>query len=163
MDRQSEVVEAVCSGCAGLGVDALVTPGPAIDARSVHAAANVAIVPFANHDEVLPGCAAVITHGGLGTSLRSLAHGVPQLLLPLGRDQHVNAARVADLGAGIVLPAHSPPARIGTALKTLLGEERFQAAAAHAAARIAADDPDHAAVTALEQTADPRRRAVRGP
>ena len=162
MDRQSEVVQAVCSGCAELGVDALVTLGPAIDARSLHATANVAIVPFANHDEVIPGCAAVITHGGLGTSLRSLAHGVPQLLLPLGRDQHVNAARVADLGAGIVLPANSPPARIGTALEAVLREERFQAAAAHAAVRIAADDPDRTAVTALEQAAHPRRRAVHG-
>ena len=152
MDGQSEVVQAACGACAELDVDALVTLGQAIDVRSVPAAASIAAVPFADHDEFLPGCAAVITHGGLGTSLRALAHGVPQLLLPLGRDQHVNAARVAGLGAGIVLPAHSPPARIRATLKTVLGEQRFRAAAARAAARIAVDDPGHAAVTALEDT-----------
>ena len=40
---------------------------------------------FADHDRLLPECALVVCHGGLGTVLRALAHGVPMLILPLGR------------------------------------------------------------------------------
>jgi UDP:flavonoid glycosyltransferase YjiC (YdhE family) len=105
-------------------------------------------VPFADHDEVMPSCTAVVTHGGLGTVLHALAHGVPMLLLPLGRDQHANAARVASLGAGIVLDAR---ADVGAALETLLAEPRFTAAATRAAERIAADEPDRRAAEALER------------
>ena len=47
----------------------------------------------------MPGSAAVIGHGGLGTVLRALAHGVPQLLLPLGRDQAFNADQVERVSA----------------------------------------------------------------
>ena len=91
-----------------------------------------------------------VTHGGLGTVLRALAHGVPQLLLPLGRDQHVNAARVARLGAGLVV---EPDGDVRASLEALLGEPGFAAAAARAAARIAADAPDRRAADALERAA----------
>jgi UDP:flavonoid glycosyltransferase YjiC (YdhE family) len=145
MEGQVEMVQRVVDG---VGVDALLTLGPAIEASTVRVPPRVEVVPFADHDEILPSCAAVVTHGGLGTVLRALAHGVPMLLVPLGRDQHANAARVAKLGAGIVLDAG---ADVRAALETLLGEPGFAAAAARAAERIAADRPDRRAVEALER------------
>jgi UDP:flavonoid glycosyltransferase YjiC (YdhE family) len=151
MHQQLEVMHAVCDACNRTGVDATLTLGPAIDARSVPALAGVTVIPFANHDEILPQCTAVITHAGLGTTLRAIAHGVPQLMLPLGRDQHLNATRVTDLGAGIMLAAKSPPAKIAAALLRILDDNRFHAAAAAAAARIEADDPDTAAAEAIAQ------------
>jgi UDP:flavonoid glycosyltransferase YjiC (YdhE family) len=149
MAGQLEVMQAVCEACDQAGVAATLTLGPAVDARSVRAPASVTVVPFAAHDEALHACAAVITHAGLGTTLRAIAHGVPQLMLPLGRDQHINAARVADLGAGIVLAAQSPPAAIAAALVRLLDDDQFRAAAAVSAARIHAEDPDTTAAAAL--------------
>jgi UDP:flavonoid glycosyltransferase YjiC (YdhE family) len=98
--------------------------------------------------------AAVIGHGGLGTALRALAHGVPQLLLPLGRDQAFNAGRVEQLDAGIRLATDAPPARIRAALQELLADSRFEAAAALVARRVAADEPDRTAAEAIEHTAD---------
>jgi UDP:flavonoid glycosyltransferase YjiC (YdhE family) len=80
-------------------------------------------------------------------------------MLPLGRDQHINAARVADLGAGIVLAAQSPPAAIAAALVKLLDDDRFRAAAAAAAVRIEAEDPDATAVAALGRVGAP----IQGP
>jgi UDP:flavonoid glycosyltransferase YjiC (YdhE family) len=155
MPGQLEVVQAVCEACDLAGVAATLTLGPAIDPRSVRAPASVTVVPSATHDDVLPICAAVVTHAGLGTTLRAIAHGVPQLMLPLGRDQHINAARVADFGAGIVLAAQSPPAAIAGALVRLLGDDRFRAAAAAAAVRIEAEDPDTTAVAALGRVGAP--------
>ena len=96
---------------------------------------------------------AVVGHGGLGTVLPALAHGVPQLLLPLGRDQAFNASRAGQLDAGIALPPDASPERIRTALGTLLAHRRFATAARRAAARIAADEPDQTAAEALERTA----------
>jgi UDP:flavonoid glycosyltransferase YjiC (YdhE family) len=51
--------------------------------------------------------------------LRALAHGVPLLMLPLGRDQHLNAGRVAQLGAGIELEGDAPPEKIRNELERL--------------------------------------------
>ena len=55
-------------------------------------------------DEVLQRAAAVVTHGGHGSTMGALAHGVPCVVLPLfALDQWFNAAAVARAGAGIAL------------------------------------------------------------
>lgn len=54
--------------------------------------------------EVMPHAAALIGHGGFGTTLLALAAGVPQVVIPLfASDQFDNARRVAAVGAGINL------------------------------------------------------------
>jgi len=49
---------------------------------------------FAPFTELFPLCAALMHHGGIGTTARALAAGTPQLILPLAYDQPDNAARV---------------------------------------------------------------------
>jgi UDP:flavonoid glycosyltransferase YjiC (YdhE family) len=153
MEGQSALIDRVCQAVAGLQLDARLTLGPAVERDAVHVPDGVTALAFADHDDVMPGCAAVISHGGLGTVLRALAHGVPQLLLPLGRDQAFNASRVEELGAGIAIPGEASPERIRIALRALLGDERFRAAALRVADRIAAADPDRTAAEALERAA----------
>jgi UDP:flavonoid glycosyltransferase YjiC (YdhE family) len=58
---------------------------------------------FAPFRQLLPLCAAVVHHGGIGTTAAALEAGCPQLVLPLAWDQPDNAARVARLGAGLTL------------------------------------------------------------
>jgi UDP:flavonoid glycosyltransferase YjiC (YdhE family) len=65
-------------------------------------------VPFS---EVFQRAAAVVHHGGIGTTAQALAAGVPQLVMPFSYDQPDNAARVARLGVGDVLPAKRFTAR----------------------------------------------------
>ena len=60
--------------------------------------------------QVLREAAAVVTHGGHGTVIKTLAAGVPMVVMPLGRDQLDNAARVAHHGAGLRV---SPKASAG--------------------------------------------------
>jgi UDP:flavonoid glycosyltransferase YjiC (YdhE family) len=153
MDGQTALIDRVCEAVAGLDLDAVLTLGRTVDHDAVQVPDNVEVVAFADHDRVMPGTAAVIGHGGLGTVLRALAHGVPQLLLPLGRDQAFNAGRVEQLDAAIRLPTDAPPGRIRTALRALLTDPRFAAAAALAARSLAADKPDRTAAEALEHTA----------
>jgi UDP:flavonoid glycosyltransferase YjiC (YdhE family) len=153
IEGQTALIDRVGEAVAGLDVDAVLTLGPAVDRDAVLVPDSVEVLAFADHDRLMPSCAAVIGHGGLGTVLRALAHGVPQLLLPLGRDQAFNAGRVEQLAAGIRLPTDAPPERIRIALRALLTDPRFRAAAARAARRIAADEPDRTAAEALERAA----------
>src|SRR5206468_2618186 len=49
---------------------------------------------------VLPRVAALVHHGGIGTTAEALRAATPQLVAPLAHDQFDNAARVTALGAG---------------------------------------------------------------
>jgi UDP:flavonoid glycosyltransferase YjiC (YdhE family) len=153
MQGQEALIQRVCRAIAGLTVDAILTLGPAVRAEAIRVPPNIEASPYGDHDQLLPRCAAAVTHGGLGTTLRSLAHGTPLLLLPLGRDQQFNAGRVVELGAGICLPVEASPGEIGSALLELLAQPRFTEAAADAAAAIAAERPDDIATEALLEVA----------
>jgi rhamnosyltransferase subunit B len=54
-------------------------------------------LPFS---QVFPRAAAVIHHGGIGTTAQCFAAGVPQLIMPMAHDQPDNAARIKRLGVG---------------------------------------------------------------
>jgi UDP:flavonoid glycosyltransferase YjiC (YdhE family) len=60
-------------------------------------------VPFSR---ILPRCAALIHHGGIGTTAQALAAGTPQLIAAHAHDQYDNASRVARLGVGRGVPSH---------------------------------------------------------
>ncbi len=150
MAGQAALVERLCAAVAELDLRPTLTLGPAIGRDAVHVPDAVEVLPFGDHDRLLPECALVVSHGGLGTVLRTLAHGVPLLILPLGRDQAFNASRVEALGAGIALPFDASPQRIQAALVTLRSDASFGAAAVKAGGQIAAGRPDHFAGEALE-------------
>jgi UDP:flavonoid glycosyltransferase YjiC (YdhE family) len=150
MEGQAELLERVCDALVDQPIDVVVTLGGQ-STPSGAARRNVTIEPFADHDDLFTRCDVVVTHGGLGTVLRALAHGLPLLMLPLGRDQRVNADRVAQLGAGIHLARDAPAERIRVAVEELIVSPAFRAAASAAAARIAADEPDRSAVEAVQR------------
>jgi rhamnosyltransferase subunit B len=49
---------------------------------------------------LLPQVAALVHHGGIGTTAAALAAGIPQLIAPFAFDQFDNAARTVRLGVG---------------------------------------------------------------
>jgi UDP:flavonoid glycosyltransferase YjiC (YdhE family) len=55
------------------------------------------------HDWLFPRCAAVIHHGGIGTTAQAFRCQRPMLVEPYGNDQFFNAQRVAALGAGVAV------------------------------------------------------------
>ena len=60
--------------------------------------AGVIHVDFAPFSALLPRCAAVVHHGGVGTLSQGLAAGVPQVVTPMAHDQPDNAERLERLG-----------------------------------------------------------------
>jgi rhamnosyltransferase subunit B len=68
---------------------------------------------FLPFSRIFPRAAAVVHHGGIGTSAQALQAGVPQIVMPLAHDQHDNAARLERLGVARSL---APRRFRGTAL-----------------------------------------------
>lgn len=62
---------------------------------------NVTVVPWIPQLEVLGMTDLAITHGGLGTIKECIYYGVPMIVLPIARDQHLNARRVEHCLLGI--------------------------------------------------------------
>jgi rhamnosyltransferase subunit B len=79
--------------------------------------------PYVPFSQVLPRCAAIVHHGGIGTCAQGLAAGVPQLTMPLGFDQPDNTARLSRLGVGRwVSPRRFQGERVAVELAALLGD-----------------------------------------
>lgn len=148
--HQEETLRRTATALAALPVQAIVTVGTAIDPGTIEPAPNVAIHRYLPHAALLPDCALVVTHAGFGTVMAVLAHGVPLLCLPMGRDQHHNAERVAACGAGIVLPADAGVEEIRHAMQELLTKPDYQVAARRIAAMIARQDGRETAIKELE-------------
>lgn len=75
---------------------------------------------YAPFDQLLPRCAVVVHHGGIGTVSQAMAAGTPQLILPICFDQEDNGARVKRLAVGSFLsPRQRRPANIARALSDL--------------------------------------------
>ena len=68
---------------------------------------------------LLPHCAAIVHHGGVGTTAQGFAAGIPQLIMPMAFDQPDNAARAIRLG---VARAIAPRAFRPRAAARLLAE-----------------------------------------
>ena len=73
----------------------------------------------------MPRAAVVVTHGGHGTVIKSLAAGVPLVVLPHGRDQADNAARIVARHAGVKVSRTSKPAKIAAAICGVLDDPSF--------------------------------------
>ncbi|MDG2520615.1 glycosyltransferase [Caulobacter segnis] len=137
---QSATVKRVVRALAGLDVHAILTLGPALKSVALPRAANVTVVEKADHDVLAPLCDLMICHGGHGTVLRPLLHGKPVLVIPTGRDQPDNAARIAFAGAGIRLPRWSGVRRIRNAVARILSDSAYASAARDLAPRLARDN-----------------------
>ncbi len=136
---QDRVLTTIVEAARHLPLHAIVTLGNAMEDRHLPSCPNVTIIQGASHDAILKHAAATITHGGHGTTMRSLRHGVPLLVLPMGRDQSDNAARVEYHGAGLRLPATASAPDIAQALHRLIAEPGFAANARKVARALATD------------------------
>jgi UDP:flavonoid glycosyltransferase YjiC (YdhE family) len=154
---QKPQIQALLDAIAGLDMRALVTLGPAMAGTSFRAPANAVIVDAAPHDAVMREASVVATHCGHGTVMRALAHGLPMLCLPMGRDQNDNAARVAARGAGLRLDPGAPAEALRAALARLVAEPAFAENARGFGRAIASAEPPDALAETLEAFVAERR------
>lgn len=120
---------------------------------------NVHVERWIPQDAILPHADVAVLHGGYGTTLGALAHGVPQVLLPLfSIDQWANAEAVQRVGAGIALdadrdtrqvlalPAEETLAGLGAAVERVLDDGAFRRRACAIGSAMAELPPVEAAV-----------------
>jgi UDP:flavonoid glycosyltransferase YjiC (YdhE family) len=132
------VLARIIDGLRNEPVNLIVTVGPANDPSAFGAQpANVCIQRYLPHALLLPRCALVISHGGAGTMLAALAHGLPLLTVPQGADQYLNAGTCARRGAGrTLLTDHLTPGTARREVRLLLDAVGYRRAAREVSAEI---------------------------
>ncbi len=145
----------VIDGLSSLDVDVLITMGFEGDPASLGPwPENVHVEHYMPHELLLPRCSAVICHGGPGTTLSSLALGLPLLILPQGADQYVVGDLVRAAGAGLCLtPQHVNASTVRQSVLALLDEPGYRANARRLQREIAALPGPEEAVHLIEEVA----------
>jgi len=132
--------QAVIKAIADVPVRVLLTVGDAGEPEQLAPfPENVHVERWWPQQQVMPHAAAVVAHGGLGTTMLALSFGLAMVVVPLfALDQYYNARRVQALGAAIALE-DGPAAisRVRSALERVLNEDSYRAAAETVAKEIA--------------------------
>jgi rhamnosyltransferase subunit B len=97
--------------------------------------------PFAPFRRLLPRAAAVIHHGGMGTTAQAIAAGTPQLVVPIADDHWDQGKRVQKLGLGLWLHPRRFRDKVDAALASLLGSEEIRRTCQQYAAKMSEGDP----------------------
>ncbi|GAB4212071.1 MAG: glycosyltransferase [Roseiflexaceae bacterium] len=124
---------------------------------------SVYLLEEAPHDWLFPQMAAVVHHGGAGTTAAGLRAGVPTVICPFFGDQPFWGRRVAALGAG---PQPIPQrrltaARLAEAIRNAVGDPAIRQRAAALGDTIRAEDGVARAVKLIEQEVDSHKSKSR--
>jgi len=113
---------------------------------------------------VLPRCSAVIAHGGYGSVMGSLRHGLPIVTIPLvAADNVINAGRIEQLGAGITVNEDDrSSAAIVAAISAVVERPRYRDAARQIADEMAALPSLPEAARLIERLAAERQPILAG-
>jgi UDP:flavonoid glycosyltransferase YjiC (YdhE family) len=154
---------AAIEALAPLPVRILLTIGDARDHEQLGPLpANVHVERWVDQDDIAPHAAAIVGHGGYGTTLGALRHGMPLVVVPLfSADQWFNAGAVARCGAGLALDAERHTRRVMAlpgddviaglrgAVARVIGEPSFSREAQRVATAMDELEPVDAAVDVL--------------
>lgn len=148
------VFRAIAAGLAGEPVNAVLTVGRNNDPAALGPVPpNVHVERYVPQSLLLPHCQAAVNHAGSGTMLGAFGHGLPQLLIPQGADNFVNAERAVGAGAARrLLPTELAAAAVAADLRALLEDPAYRAGAERIAAQIAAMPPPAEVAAALRHT-----------
>ncbi|MBX6389365.1 MAG: DUF1205 domain-containing protein [Frankia sp.] len=133
------LIPQLASGSGGGVVHRIIEQAAALDAEFVLALGaldpavlgplpgNVRTIGYTPLSQLLPTCAAIIHHGGAGSSMAALDAGIPQLVIPHLFDHQHTADMVVRRGAGLAVSLHADDPEIP--LAALVGDERLRTAA----------------------------------
>ncbi|MDX8053496.1 glycosyltransferase [Lentzea sp. BCCO 10_0798] len=135
-----DVLRTAIAGVSGVDAEVLVATGPQVDPSVLtDVPGNVHVLPWVPQADLLAHADLVVHHGGAGTTVAAMTHGLPQLVLPQGADQFRNAEIVADTGLGAQLVGEDFTSdAVQEVARKLLRDNDVRAANAGIAAEIAA-------------------------
>ncbi len=137
---------------------------------------NVHLETWVTHDDVARCADVIVCHGGFGSTLGSLAHGTPLVILPLfSGDQWANGEAVVRAGAGVTvaddrtvrnvldLPGPETLGRLAGAVTSVLKDPSYRREAGRIAEAMRALPPVDESVQLLEGAAAQHGGAVSNP
>jgi UDP:flavonoid glycosyltransferase YjiC (YdhE family) len=111
---------------------------------------GVAAFEYAPFSELFPHAAAIVHHGGIGTTGLAMRSGRPMLVMPCAWDQPDNAERAARLGIARTIPRHHyTPARAAAELHRLLDDPAYARRASEVGVQVQQEDGVRVACEAL--------------
>lgn len=131
VNRQKNIYYRIAESCADLDAQLVVSLGGAASVEDFQGLrGSPLVVQFAPQAQLLERAALCITHGGLNTTLESLAAGAPLVAIPINFDQFGVAARIRWTGTGeFVSSGQLTPPRLRTAIQHVLERPGYAEAA----------------------------------
>lgn len=147
------------AACRALGLRSVLIAGEAEAARlGAMSGPDTFICAYARHSEVFPHAAAIVHHGGIGTTGQAIRSGKPQLVVPMLGDQADNGRRLVEHGVARRLMVtrrfgrdKASIARMIREIGSLVGDPRYCAAATALAKKVAGEDGARTAALHLDQ------------
>jgi UDP:flavonoid glycosyltransferase YjiC (YdhE family) len=138
VDNTTDLFSRVLAGLQELPVNVVVTVGEHVDPAELGPLPDhIRVEQFVPQELLLPRCDLVVSHGGSGSLMGALAHGLPSVLLPLGADQPYNARRCLELGIARVLdPVAVTPEEVRMTVAAVLADGAYRRAAERVRAEI---------------------------
>lgn len=163
--RNVDKLQRALDALADQPVHVVATTGGIVAPNELASPPNAIVLNYAAHDPILRRAALVVTHGGHGTAMRALRHGVPMVIVPgLAGDQPFVAAAVQEWGAGRALPGDAGAEAMRAAAQEVLSVSSFRDNANRRAAALAGINGAANAADEVEQlldaASDARRNAA---
>lgn len=122
----------------------------ALPPETLSAPGNAVIFGVVPHRAILPETALMVTHGGHGSVMGALAHGLPLVCIPgVGADQAIVGERIEAVGAGRLVSPDSV-GDLGDTVAQVLSDPSYSAAARHMEALIKRVDGTNGGASAAE-------------
>lgn len=132
-----EIIRAAVEAIEPLVAAVVVTTGPNPPDVVRFASANVHVVDYLPQSQILTRVDLVASHGGAGTTLGALAHGLPHLVMPgVAPSQQRNAARTEAIGIGLRASLDGTADGVRDAARRLLADPAHRAACSVAQASL---------------------------
>jgi MGT family glycosyltransferase len=122
------VLEAILEGLREEPITLIVTTGRDRDPTSLGPQPpHIRLERYVPQSLLFPRCDLVVTHGGTGTVMSALSHGLPMVIVPVSADQPDNARRGERLGvATVVTPNRRTPSAFRDAVRVVLGDPGYR-------------------------------------
>ncbi len=125
--RSPEMLQRALDALGQLPVHVVATTGGIVDSGELTEPDNAQLFAFADHDGLMDRAALVVGHGGHGTTMRTLRHGLPMVGIPAkGADQAPITRLLEEWKVGVALPGDSDVATIRSAVEEVLGNPGFR-------------------------------------
>jgi len=139
--RNADKLQRTLDALADFQVHVVATTAGIVAPSELAVPKNAVVLDYAAHDPIMKRAALVVTHGGHGTAMRALRHGVPMILIPgLAGDQPFVAAAMQEFGAGLALPGDAGVEAIRAAARQILSTPSFKQSARERAKALAGVD-----------------------